>query len=154
MDDKTTPSQVEDIRDADHDGTNGFSKVVDEAELATTKEHSMTLWQGLKLYPKAMGWSVFLSTAIIMEGFDVVLMGSFYAYPTFQAKYGELLPNGTYGLTAPWQAALSNGINVGAILGLFLNGIISERYGYKKTMVGAVRIRDHYSTFVEMKLLT
>jgi hypothetical protein len=29
----------------------------------------MSLWQGIKLYPKAIGWSVILSTAIIMEGY-------------------------------------------------------------------------------------
>jgi len=64
---------------------------------------------------------------------DGVLMGSFYAYPAFQAKYGQLLPDGTVGLSAPWQAGLSNGVNVGEILGLFVNGIVSERYGYRKT---------------------
>ena len=62
-------------------------------------------------------------------------MGSFYAYPAFQAKYGQLLPDGTVGLTAAWQAGLSNGVNVGEILGLFVNGIVSERYGYRKTMI-------------------
>ena len=62
-------------------------------------------------------------------------MGSFYAYPAFQAKYGQLLPDGTVGLSAPWQAGLSNGVNVGEILGLFVNGIVSERYGYRKTMI-------------------
>jgi SP family general alpha glucoside:H+ symporter-like MFS transporter len=62
-------------------------------------------------------------------------MGSFYAYPAFQAKYGQQLADGTVGLTAAWQAGLSNGVNVGEILGLFVNGIISERYGYRKTMI-------------------
>ena len=139
MDHKTSDVQVDvGLRRTSVDQVKGYTNVINEAELATAKEHSMTLWQGIKLYPKAMGWSVFFSTAIIMEGYDAVLMGSFYAYPSFQVKYGQLLPDGTYGLSAPWQAALSNGINVGAIFGLFLNGIISERYGYRKTMVGAV----------------
>lgn len=111
-----------------------------DAQAATDKEHQMTLWQGLKLYPKAVGWSVLLSTAIIMEGYDIVLMGSFYAYPLFQKKYGKLQANGKYGLTAPWQSALSNGTNIGAILGLLANGIISERFGYRKTMMGALSL--------------
>ena len=62
-------------------------------------------------------------------------MGSFYAYPAFQAKYGQRLPNGKVGLSAAWQAGLSNGVNVGEILGLFVNGIVSEKYGYRKTMI-------------------
>src|SRR5450432_3265567 len=98
----------------------------------------MTLWQGLRIYPKAVGWSILLSTAIIMEGYDVVLIGSFYAFPVFTKKYGELQSNGKYGLSAAWQAGVSNGTNIGAILGLFANGIIAERYGYRKTMIGVV----------------
>lgn len=69
-----------------------------DAQAATAKEHNMTLWQGLKLYPKAIGWSLLFSTVIIMEGYDVVLMGSFYAYPTFRKKYGNLQPDGSYEL--------------------------------------------------------
>lgn len=46
-----------------------FLGLVDEAKQATTQEHQMSLWQGIKLYPKAIGWSVLLSTAIIMEGY-------------------------------------------------------------------------------------
>jgi SP family general alpha glucoside:H+ symporter-like MFS transporter len=55
--------------------------------------------------------------------------------PRFEAKYDQLLPDGTIGLSAPWQAGLSNGVNVGEILGLFVNGIVSECYGYRRTMI-------------------
>lgn len=112
-----------------------FVGLVQEAREATETEHQMSLWQGIKLYPKAVGWSMLLSTAIIMEGYDVVLLGTFYAYPAFQKKYGVLQPDGSYQLTAAWQSGLSNGANVGEILGLFINGIVSERYGYRKVMI-------------------
>lgn len=46
-----------------------FLGIIDEAKQATNQEHQMSLWQGIKLYPKAIGWSVLLSTAIIMEGY-------------------------------------------------------------------------------------
>jgi hypothetical protein len=36
------------------------------AKRATEKEHNMTLWQGIKLYPKAVAWSVLISTCIAM----------------------------------------------------------------------------------------
>jgi SP family general alpha glucoside:H+ symporter-like MFS transporter len=113
----------------------GVKGISHEASVATRAEHEMTLWQGLKLYPKAVGWSMLLSTAIVMEGYDVVLLGSFYAFPEFQKKYGVLQPDGkSYQLTAAWQSGLSNGAQVGEIIGLFINGIVSERYGYRKTM--------------------
>lgn len=75
------------------------AQLVTDAQAATDKEHEMTLLQGLQLYPKAIGWSLLFSSVIIMEGYDVVLMGSFYAYPTFREKYGELQPDGSYELS-------------------------------------------------------
>ncbi|KAJ0272735.1 hypothetical protein COL922a_014619, partial [Colletotrichum nupharicola] len=115
-----------------------MDRVIQDPRLATEKEHKMSLLQGLKLYPKAVGWSILISAAIIMEGYDVVLMGSFYGYPAFNRKYGKLLSDGNYGLTAAWQAGLSNAMNCGHILGLFLNGIISEKFGYRRTMMGSL----------------
>ncbi|KAK9328871.1 hypothetical protein V1520DRAFT_327847 [Lipomyces starkeyi] len=63
-----------------------------EAKDATDQEHQMSI----KLYPKAVRWSFVLSLAVIMEGYDLILLGSFYAFPTFVRKYGELQPNGRY----------------------------------------------------------
>lgn len=41
--------------------------VAAEAAKATQSEVSMTLLQGIKTYPKAIGWSVLLSTCIIVS---------------------------------------------------------------------------------------
>jgi SP family general alpha glucoside:H+ symporter-like MFS transporter len=115
--------------------------LVQEAREATAAEHEMTLWEGIKLYPKAMGWSVLLSSALIMEGYDTNLLGSFYAFPAFTRKYGNLVPGSnppTYQLTASWQAGLSNGTACGEIFGLFIAGIISERIGYRWTLISAL----------------
>lgn len=40
----------------------------EEAQHAANDEKSMSLFQAIKLYPKAVGWSVVLSSALIMEG--------------------------------------------------------------------------------------
>ena len=109
-----------------------------DANKATHSEQNMTLRQGIKLYPKAVAWSVLLSTAIIMEGFDKVLIANLIAVPAFKRKFGQPLPNGHYEVTAAWQAGLTNGAYVGEIAGLLINGLIADRFGYKKTMVGAL----------------
>lgn len=66
-------AQIEDAGPAMENGTPSAAAdimdIIAEAKVATTQEHEMSLWQGLKLYPKAIGWSVLLSTAIIMEGY-------------------------------------------------------------------------------------
>jgi SP family general alpha glucoside:H+ symporter-like MFS transporter len=115
--------------------------VIHDAREATEAEHNMSLLEGIKLYPKAIGWSMLLSSALIMEGYDTALLGSFYAFPAFTKKYGELVPNSnppSWQLSASWQAALSNGTACGEILGLFAAGIISERIGYRWTIIGAL----------------
>lgn len=63
-----------DAAPAAHAGPAGaaFLGIVNEAKEATSQEHQMSLWQGIRLYPKAIGWSVLLSTAIIMEGYGRV----------------------------------------------------------------------------------
>ncbi|KAF8850446.1 sugar transporter-like protein [Acephala macrosclerotiorum] len=115
-----------------------FADLSAEAKDATTKEHEMGFMQAIRLYPKAVGWSILLSTAIVMEGYDVVLLSSFYALPQFNKKYGVLTPDGTYTVPAPWKSGLSNGALCGEILGLFINGIISEKFGYRKTMIASL----------------
>lgn len=115
-----------------------FATLSLDAKDATDKEHRMTLRQALKLYPKAIGWSIFLSSAVAMEGYDIVLIASFFAFPPFTKQFGKQLANEKYQVTAPWQSALSNGARVGEILGLTINGIVAERYGYRKTMIGTL----------------
>jgi SP family general alpha glucoside:H+ symporter-like MFS transporter len=120
------------------DSSAKFALLSAEAKVATDAEHAMTLREAIKKYPKAIGWSILLSSAIAMEGFDIVLIAAFFAFPAFTKKYGVLQGDGTYEVPAPWQAGLSNGARVGEILGLFLNGIIAERYGFKRTMIGSL----------------
>jgi len=100
------------------------------AQHAQDQEKTMSLRQAIKLYPKAIGWSVVLSTALVMEGYDLALLNNLYAHPEFNKKFGVLGSNGDYAVPASWQSGLSNGARCGEMLGLAINGIISERYGF------------------------
>ncbi|RMZ76506.1 hypothetical protein DV738_g4912, partial [Chaetothyriales sp. CBS 135597] len=111
------------------------SMVTRKAKAASDKEQKMTLVQGLRLYPKAIAWSMLISLCIAMEGFDLCLLNTFYAMPPFRRKYGKELPDGTYQIPAKWQAGLSNGTQCGQILGLVINGWVSERFGYRWTSI-------------------
>ncbi|KAJ8059575.1 hypothetical protein OCU04_011231 [Sclerotinia nivalis] len=115
--------------------TTSTKQMIKDARASTEKEHNMTLLQGIKLYPKAIAWSLLISTCIAMEGYDLCLLSNFYAFPQFNEKYGEQLPDGTWQVPAKWQAGLSNGANVGEIIGLFINGWVSERFGYRYTVM-------------------
>ncbi|RAK92989.1 sugar transporter [Aspergillus costaricaensis CBS 115574] len=114
------------------------AKIIQNAKAATDKEQKMTLLQGVKLYPKAVAWSILISTCIVMEGYDISLVNNFYAFPQFNRKYGELSADGTYQVPARWQSGLSNGAYVGEIIGLFINGWASERFGYRYTIMACL----------------
>ncbi|CAK7244174.1 MAG: hypothetical protein STHCBS139747_005709 [Sporothrix thermara] len=112
--------------------------VVGFAKAAAEREQSMTLLQGIRLYPKAIAWSMLISTCIVMEGYDVCLINNFYAFDQFNRKYGTRLPSGEYQVSAAWQSGLSNGANCGELIGLLLNGWVSERFGYRYTVIGCL----------------
>lgn len=83
------------------------------------KEHRMTLKEGIHLYPKAIFWSMLISSLCAMEGYDVSLIGNFYAFPPFNQQFGELQPGGNdYQVPARWQTGLSCGAQGGQIIGL------------------------------------
>ncbi len=47
------------------------------------EEKDMTIRQALKIYKKAMFWSLAISCVVIMEGYDTNLLGNFYAYRVY-----------------------------------------------------------------------
>jgi hypothetical protein len=57
--------------------SNAMDQFVNSAKTATEAEQKMTLMQGIKLYPKAIAWSMLISTCIVMEGYDVCLINNF-----------------------------------------------------------------------------
>lgn len=127
-----------------------LADVIRNAKLATEKEHKMTLWQGINLYPKAIAWSVLISTCIAMEGYDISLVNNFYAFPQFNQKYGVQVTAAdgsvSYQVPAAWQAGLSNGAVVGEIIGLMINGWVSERFGYRYTVIGCLVLIAAFTT--------
>lgn len=127
-----------------HEAQDFMDKFLDMSENAKDndrKEKYMPLKEGLKTFPKAAMWSVILSTALIMEGYDTNLLNSLYAFPDFAKKFGEYSESdGLYQIPAKWQTSLSMCVNVGEIIGLFIAGIIADRIGYRKTLIGALML--------------
>ncbi|EOD45735.1 putative mfs maltose permease protein [Neofusicoccum parvum UCRNP2] len=106
-----------------------------DAARATQAEHELTFTQAVKLYKKAIIWSMIVSLACTMDSYDMQIVSAFYAYPSFQKKYGELLDDGSYSVPASWQLGLSLASNFGMILGVFTNGWLIEHMGPRKLML-------------------
>ncbi|KAF5975609.1 alpha-glucoside transport [Fusarium coicis] len=113
-----------------HAGT--WEATLDEAQAANSHEHALTVRQALKSYPWAVAWSLVVSLSIILEGYDTILIGSLYAYPTYAQRFGEYQDaTQTYQIPARWQSAMGSGPQAGAIVGAILNGFIIQRFGYR-----------------------
>ncbi|KAI6775282.1 hypothetical protein HG530_002040 [Fusarium avenaceum] len=127
------------ISEDDHPPNPDIVKDASFAKQAADEEHSLTLLQAIRQYPKAVMWSALLSTSIIMEGYDIVLISSFFAQPSFREHYGSYQPEtDTWQITASWQNALSNAVSVGTIIGAFANGYFTYKFGYRKVLLASL----------------
>lgn len=101
-------------------------------------EHKLTPWEALRGYPGAVIWSILLSTAIIMEGYDIVLIGNLFAQPAFQRRYGNYYPTLGYQISGPWQVGLGNATACGTIIGALANGWLTHRFGYRRVLLVSI----------------
>ncbi|KAJ6471440.1 maltose permease [Mycena sanguinolenta] len=77
-----------------------------------------------------------LSAALIMEGYDVVVIAAFYEQPAFLKRFGVVNPaTGERVISAPWQSGLGNGSSARGIIGLMINGWASERFRPRRTYI-------------------
>jgi SP family general alpha glucoside:H+ symporter-like MFS transporter len=106
-----------------------------QAKQAADEEHEHTPRQAILLHPRAVLWSVLVSASIIMEGYDLVLIYSFFAQPAFARRYGECDASGDCQITAPWQSGLSNAVGCGTIIGAFANGYFCHKFGFRPVLL-------------------
>ncbi|KAK8125389.1 MFS transporter- SP family- general alpha glucoside:H+ symporter [Apiospora kogelbergensis] len=121
-------------------GISNFGDIMHDAHTATEYERNMTLREALRLYPKAIAFSMVLSATLVMEGYDTALLKNLFAYPAFRERFGQPVEDGSgsYQLTASWQSGLQAMVQVGEIVGLYLAGILAENHGYRKTLLGSL----------------
>ncbi|KAI0182068.1 putative maltose permease [Hypoxylon sp. FL1284] len=104
---------------------------------AIEQEHELSFWQAARLYPKAVGWSAFVSIGVIMLAFDPQIVGNLYAVPQFQKDFGVEL-DGEYVIPASWQTGLSMGNPIGQVVGALFSAYPMELFGRKWTFYGCV----------------
>lgn len=146
MDDKKANLFVHHEKNPDKLGSNtilhregDWQATIEEARAADLHEHSLRIFQSIRAYPWAILWSLIISMSIIMEGYDTILIGSLYAYPSYSRRFGEIdTATGTYQIPARWQGAMGSGPQAGAIVGALLNGFLVQRFGYRPAFLAGV----------------
>lgn len=123
-----------------------YDALVHDAQQAHDDELSMGIMASIRAYPKAVIYSVGISLAIVMEGYDTILLGNFFAQPAFTKKFGECNADGCQ-ISPAWQAGLQNGSQIGSIIGLSAVGYLTDSLGYRKTMMGALALMTAFTFF-------
>ncbi len=76
------------------------------AKQSAQKEIEASIWQSVKACKTGLFWCFVVSLCVIMEGYDLNLLGNFFAFPRFAQKYGHYVDQESgYQLTPAWQAA-------------------------------------------------
>ncbi|KAL7911352.1 general substrate transporter [Trichoderma velutinum] len=115
------------------------------AAIATDDEHSLSIKEAFKRYPSSVFWAIAMSLTIVMEGYDTILIGSLFAYPSFVDKYGVYESNlGQKSITGAWQAGLVNASSCGAIIGLVINGYVTEKFGHRIVTMTALIVMSAF----------
>ncbi|KAG0647435.1 Maltose transport MAL61 [Hyphodiscus hymeniophilus] len=99
---------------------------------AENTEHNMGVLEAVRAYPMASFWAFVMSFTIIMESYDVFLIGNFVALPAFANKWGvwdEALQKNV--IATKWQSALQVSGQLGALIGVFIAGPLTSRIGYR-----------------------
>jgi SP family general alpha glucoside:H+ symporter-like MFS transporter len=87
--------------------TLGQGAIVD-AKHASDEEHAQTLFQAISANHRAVIRSMLISRSIVMEGYDVVLIGDLFGDPQFAQRYGTDYGSNTgWQISAPWQSGLT-----------------------------------------------
>ncbi|KAF4972023.1 hypothetical protein FZEAL_9686 [Fusarium zealandicum] len=111
-------------------------ELIQRAQDADATDKKLTVRQALKKYKKAVFWASLLSVSLVMEGYDLVMIGSFYGQTQFQKHFGQYSQaEGKFVITPAWQSGLSNSAQVGQLAGLLINAYSQDRYGARLTMM-------------------
>ncbi|KUJ23730.1 general substrate transporter [Mollisia scopiformis] len=139
----TTPSAfVDTINVNEISQSQGFDSA---AQIATENEHNLSFREAFRRYPTAAFWAIAISFTIVMEGYDTILMGNFYAYPAFRRKYGTYYPDlGEWEIDASWQAALGDAATCGSFVGLLINGYVTEKFGHRHVIMAALVVMSAF----------
>ncbi|RJE27630.1 MFS alpha-glucoside transporter [Aspergillus sclerotialis] len=113
-----------------------LAELIQRAQENDATDRQLTVMQAVSKYKKAVFWAMFLSTSLIMEGYDTVIITSFYGQRQFKSRFGVHDPaSGEKTITAAWQSGLSNAAMVGQLAGLLINAYTQDRFGCRPTMM-------------------
>ncbi|KAF1847397.1 MFS general substrate transporter [Cucurbitaria berberidis CBS 394.84] len=96
-------------------------------------DEQRTLWQNVKKYRKVTYVTLGLASAILLYGYDNVVVGTVAAMPVFQKDFG-IFYEGKWIVPSTWLALWNVASPIGAMLGALFGGWLQDRIGRRLTM--------------------
>ena len=90
----------------------------------------LPLVQAMKKYPKIVAYCLSLTSAVLLWGYDLAVVGSLVSLPAFQRDFGAL-HNDKWIIPAPWISAWTAIGEVGSAFGSVVGGSVQDRVGRK-----------------------
>ncbi|KAF2015208.1 MFS general substrate transporter [Aaosphaeria arxii CBS 175.79] len=105
-------------------------------------DEQRTLWQNVKKYRKVVGYTFCITSAILLYGYDNVVVGTVSAMPIFQKDFGVENPDWHKGsrsdpryiLPSDWLALWNVSSPIGAMIGSILGAWLQDRIGRRRAL--------------------
>ncbi|RDL40567.1 Uncharacterized protein BP5553_00546 [Venustampulla echinocandica] len=94
-------------------------------------------WKILKSQMRFAFWSLWISSGVIMQGFDIVAGGQLAALPAFREKFGILQSDGNHLIPARYLSAWNSIAPACEIAATFIFVPMLEKYGRKPGILAA-----------------
>ncbi|KAH7388947.1 general substrate transporter [Cadophora sp. MPI-SDFR-AT-0126] len=88
-------------------------------------------WKILKTQTRFALWALWISSGVIMQGFDIVAGGQLAALPAFRQKFGRLQPDGSYLIPAHYLSAWNSIAPACEVVATFIFAPLLEKFGRK-----------------------
>ncbi|PNY23401.1 Uncharacterized protein TCAP_06660 [Tolypocladium capitatum] len=106
-------------------------------EVETDPHVDLTLWQGVKKWPRIVFYCIAVASGILMYGYDYVIVGTTSAMPSFQRDFGELL-NGKQIIPSFWLGIWTFASPGASVIGAYFGGFFQDWHGRRASFaVGA-----------------
>ncbi|KAF9877105.1 maltose permease [Colletotrichum karsti] len=112
---------------------NTVHSIASTSEPETNQYGHLTLWQSIKKWRRVVFYCIGMTSAILLYGYDYVIVGTVSAMPSFQRDFGQqyedkwILPSLWLGL---WNFVSPGCSMVGALIG----GLFQDRYGRRGSL--------------------
>ncbi|CAI7601788.1 unnamed protein product [Penicillium bialowiezense] len=115
--------------------TNSSKETVQIVSRVDTIEKSSqgSLWQSIKKSSRIVAYCLALSSAILMYGYDLVIVATVAAMPQFQLKFGQEF-NGIYIIPSMWLSLWNVSSCIGLMFGSIIGGYYQDRRGRRLTL--------------------